>query len=207
MRPALDTSLPNESPQLSLASPLSHETAGGNAAHEADKTAAKEAPQTPSPDSTKSKSGGKNKDKDKNKSAPASSKPHAPSSSSSKGHDRPLILYAFAESNAARENLKFFVNQGLHDAADFIFILNGETDISSVIPDKKNIKVISRDNSCFDLGAYGEVLRKDDLYKKYKRFITLNASIRGPFLPHWAQSCWSDMYLGRVTDEVKVRLI
>ncbi|KAK1980874.1 hypothetical protein LZ30DRAFT_782457 [Colletotrichum cereale] len=131
-----------------------------------------------------------------------------PQSSSSpptlKDHSRPLILYAFAESDAARENLKFFVNQGLHDAADFIFILNGETDVSALIPEKKNIRLINRPNTCFDIGAYGEVLRKDDLYKKYKRFITLNASIRGPFLPHWAQSCWSDLYLERITDKVKL---
>ncbi|KAJ0162261.1 hypothetical protein CTA2_4844 [Colletotrichum tanaceti] len=158
-------------------------------------TAAKEAQQTTSPHSTKSKSGAKNRDQDTNKPAPSSSKPHA---------DRPLILYAFAESDTARENLKFFVNQGLHDAADFIFILNGETNSSRLIPDRKNIKVISRNNTCFDLGAHGEVLRKDDLYKKYQRFITMNASIRGPFLPHWAQSCWSDMYLRRITDEVKL---
>ena len=34
----------------------------------------------------------------------------------------------------------------------------------------------------------------------------LNASIRGPFLPYWASGCWSDMYLEKVTDEVKVGL-
>ncbi|KAF6839779.1 hypothetical protein CPLU01_01651 [Colletotrichum plurivorum] len=118
--------------------------------------------------------------------------------------DRPLILYAFAESAPALENLEFFVKQGLHDEADFVFILNGEMNASSVIPDKKNIKIVKRPNTCFDLGAYGEVLRENNLYKKYKRFITMNASIRGPFLPHWATSCWSDLYLGRITDKVKL---
>lgn len=49
------------------------------------------------------------------------------------------------------------------------------------------------------------MLTKDDLYEGYRRFIMLNASIRGPFLPSWAQGCWSDMYLGKVTNEVKVR--
>lgn len=47
---------------------------------------------------------------------------------------------------------------------------------------------------------------KDDLWKKYKRFITLNASIRGPFFPVYASSsCWSDVFLNRVTEKVKVR--
>lgn len=127
-----------------------------------------------------------------------------PDKSSSKATDRPLITYAYSESTSARENLKFFLSQGLHDAADFIFILNGETNVADLIPKERNIQIIRRPNECFDLGAHGEVLRKDDLWKNYKRFITLNASIRGPFIPYWAKRCWSDVFLSRVTEEVKV---
>lgn len=116
----------------------------------------------------------------------------------------PLILYAYSESETARVNLKFFISHGLHAAADFVFILNGDTDIASTIPSRSNIRIVHRPNDCYDLGAYAEVLTKNDLYKNYKRFIMLNASIRGPFVPHWAQGCWSDMYLGRLTDEVKL---
>lgn len=54
------------------------------------------------------------------------------------------------------------------------------------------------------LGAYAEALLKDDLYKKYKNFILLNASLRGPFVPYWSEACWSDLYLNKITDEVKV---
>nr|XP_036578224.1 uncharacterized protein CTRU02_11725 [Colletotrichum truncatum]KAF6785425.1 hypothetical protein CTRU02_11725 [Colletotrichum truncatum] len=141
--------------------------------------------------------------------AGSSNKPGSSSSDSSKPASSPakgktLILYAFAESAPALDNLQFFIKQGLHDAADFVFLLNGETNASSIIPEKKNIRVVKRDNTCFDLGAYGEVLRENDLYKKYKRFIMMNASIRGPFLPHWAKSCWSDLYLDRVTDKIKL---
>ncbi|KAH8673926.1 hypothetical protein BX600DRAFT_433532 [Xylariales sp. PMI_506] len=118
--------------------------------------------------------------------------------------DRPLITYAYAESDSARENIKFFINQGLHGAADFIFIINGETNITKTIPSGPNIRIIERPNKCFDLGAHGEVLRQDDLWKKYRKFITLNASIRGPFMPYWSQRCWSDVFLSRVTDEVKL---
>ncbi|KAL7627999.1 hypothetical protein AAE478_002195 [Parahypoxylon ruwenzoriense] len=118
--------------------------------------------------------------------------------------DRPLILYAYKESENARDNLKFFLNQGLHGSADFIFILNGETDAADIIPREENIRIIQRPNVCFDLGAFGEVLREDDLWKKYKRFITMNASLRGPFLPYWSKQCWSDAYLERVTNDVKL---
>ncbi|KAK8081832.1 hypothetical protein PG996_000613 [Apiospora saccharicola] len=118
--------------------------------------------------------------------------------------DRPLISYAYAESESGRANFKYFLSQGLHGGADFVFIINGETDAADLIPHKPNIRVVRRNNTCFDLGAHGEVLRENDLWKKYKRFITLNASIRGPFVPRWSRSCWSDVYLGRVTEKVKL---
>jgi hypothetical protein len=118
---------------------------------------------------------------------------------------RPLILYAYFETENARRNLEFFIAHALHDAADFIFILNGETNATDLLPKTPNIRYLHRANDCYDLGAYAEVLLKDDLYKKYQRFIMMNASIRGPFLPYYATGCWSDMYLSRITDEVKVR--
>ncbi|KFY61300.1 hypothetical protein V496_05070 [Pseudogymnoascus sp. VKM F-4515 (FW-2607)] len=161
---------------------------------------------------------------------------------------RPLITYAYYESAFARANLKFFVDHALHDAADFIFILNGETDadqsiifaepdtpedLRDIIPkrDKKNIFVKKRPNTCFDLGAHNEVLNsvlggegwigqngpipepkgllvstgdKLLLRNRYKRYILMNASIRGPFVPRWSTQCWTDSYLNRLTDKIKL---
>ncbi|PBP20236.1 hypothetical protein BUE80_DR008923 [Diplocarpon rosae] len=129
-----------------------------------------------------------------------------PSASATK--DRPLVLYAYADSETgtALENLKFFVAHGLHAAADFIFIINGETktDVAALLPEQDNIRTVQRENDCYDLGAYAEILKADDLYKGYKRFITMNASIRGPFVPYWSEGCWTDMFLSKVTDEVKL---
>jgi hypothetical protein len=118
--------------------------------------------------------------------------------------DRPLILYAYSESPSARLNIAFFIAHGLHTGADFIFIFNGETDVTQLVPDWPNIQTVKRENTCYDLGAYGEVLTKDGLWKRYSRFIMLNASIRGPFIPYWSNSCWSERYLNKVTDRVKV---
>jgi hypothetical protein len=101
-------------------------------------------------------------------------------------------------------NLEFFIAHALHDAADFIFIFNGDTDAMNLLPNATNINFVHRPNECYDMGAYASVLVKDDLYKQYKRFIMMNASIRGPFIPYWSNGCWSDMYLNKVTDSVKV---
>ncbi|RDW89579.1 hypothetical protein BP6252_01611 [Coleophoma cylindrospora] len=119
-------------------------------------------------------------------------------------NERPLILYAYAESPTARTNLEFFIRHGLHAAADFVFIFNGPTDLTTLVPLADNIRSVERPNDCYDLGAFAEVLTHEDLYKNYTKFITLNASIRGPFLPYWSESCWSDMYLRRITDKVKL---
>ncbi|KAG9247111.1 hypothetical protein BJ878DRAFT_415554 [Calycina marina] len=131
----------------------------------------------------------------------ASSQPTSPPAAQK---DRPLILYAYSQTDSARDNLKFFIAHGLHAAADFVFIINGETADTSLIPKADNIRFIQRKNECYDLGAHAEVLLKDNLYKKYKKFIMMNASIRGPFVPYWAEACWSERYLNKLTDEVKL---
>ncbi|KAI3401043.1 hypothetical protein diail_752 [Diaporthe ilicicola] len=128
----------------------------------------------------------------------------ASSSPSSKANLRPLVLYTYAESDKARENLAFFVKNGLHGNADFVFIFNGETSAIDQLPQAPNVRIVKRDNNCFDIGAMGEVLRQDDLWKKYKRFITMNASIRGPFFPVHSPSCWTDTFLNRINDKVKL---
>ncbi|CZR55864.1 uncharacterized protein PAC_05752 [Phialocephala subalpina] len=116
-----------------------------------------------------------------------------------------LILYAYSESPAGRANLEYFIKKGLHGSADFLFVLNGNTTVEKLIPDLPNIKIVHRENKCYDLGTMGAVLGKDRLWMGYKRFITMNASIRGPFLPSYSSgSCWSDVFFDRLNGKVKL---
>ncbi|KAI3398551.1 hypothetical protein diail_9075 [Diaporthe ilicicola] len=118
---------------------------------------------------------------------------------------RPLITYVYSESQESRRNLKFFLDHGLHAAADFVFILNGETNADSLIPDVPEIRVVRRNNTCYDLGSHAEVLLKDDLWRRYSRFILMNASVRGPFMPTWADGlCWTERLLSKITQDVKL---
>ena len=57
---------------------------------------------------------------------------------------RTLITYAYSETPNARENLLFFLHAGLHGAADFIFILNGPTDVGALIPRLPNVAIVER---------------------------------------------------------------
>ncbi|KAK6520513.1 hypothetical protein TWF506_000765 [Arthrobotrys conoides] len=121
--------------------------------------------------------------------------------------DRPLVLYVYHETDNARENIRFFIEHGLHAEADFIFILNGPATIKPSIPvHMPNIRIIERNNTCFDLGTHAQVLKRKNklLMKKYKRFILLNASVRGPFMPTWSRECWTDTLLAKVTDKNKL---
>lgn len=120
--------------------------------------------------------------------------------------ERDLIVYAYHESELSRKNLEFFIAHALHDKADFLFIMNGDHAIH--LPKRPNIKVVERDNSCFDLGAYHAVFSSvgaDDPLYKYRRYIFMNASVRGPFFPVWARkTCWSDVYFDRLQGKTKM---
>lgn len=137
---------------------------------------------------------------------PLSRIPQTYPSPTKKPVDRPLILFAFFETELSRRNLEFFLKHSVHNAAGFLFLINGETDVANIIPSRQNIRYIRKKklNECFDLGSFAEVLIKDDLYKKYNRFIMMNGSIRGPFFQTWSTACWSDIYLDRITNIVKV---
>lgn len=123
-------------------------------------------------------------------------------------NQRDVLLYAYYETDDARTNLEFFVKHALHQKMDFVFIINGET-LTVDIPNKSNIRIIRRPNTCFDIGSFGEVLRADDdaLIDLYDRFILMNASVRGPFLPGWSRTqgtCWSDIFLSRLSGRTKL---
>ncbi|KAF3277953.1 hypothetical protein TWF970_004831 [Orbilia oligospora] len=96
---------------------------------------------------------------------------------------RALVTYVYSETPNFRKNALFFVNHGLHAYADFIFILNGPTDLISYIPGQPNIQVIRRNNISSDLESHAEILRANQA---------------------WSNECWSDAYLDRLTVETKL---
>lgn len=118
-----------------------------------------------------------------------------------------LIVYAYSETENAYENAEFFIKHGVHGSAQFIFILNGEAPLlEPILPTGPNIEIFRRNNTCFDMGAYGHLIREKNLMaSRFTKFILLNASIRGPFLPTWSRDCWSTAWLGKISDTMKVR--
>jgi hypothetical protein len=95
-----------------------------------------------------------------------------------------VCFYAYYEKNEEyKENFKYFLNNGgLLDNVDYYFILNGKCTVS--IPDRKNIKIIKRENKGFDFGAWSHTIT-NYLDRDYDYYIFINTSVRGPYNKNW----------------------
>ncbi|KAI8823999.1 uncharacterized protein EV422DRAFT_518560 [Fimicolochytrium jonesii] len=106
------------------------------------------------------------------------------------------------------ENIEFFLKHGLQSNVDILFVLNSPLPSNITIPEHyPNIYVWQKENACYDLGSFKQgVERMRDVYKKtYIKYLVVNASVRGPFLPTYAQhSCWADLFTSRLSSTVKM---
>ena len=79
-----------------------------------------------------------------------------------------LIQYVYHQSEDADFNLRFFLTHALDEKADFVFIINGHSSLVGEIPQRPNIKVVIRQNTCFDIGAHGDVLHQLPRWKLFQ---------------------------------------
>lgn len=113
-----------------------------------------------------------------------------------------LILYCYYEkNNIYMDNLEFFLKYALYDECDYIFIVNGN--LSVVIPNKNNIKVLFRINEDYDFGAYYYALNTIDI-NKYEYFFFINTSVRGPFIPKYINLKWYTPFINLLKNDVKL---
>jgi hypothetical protein len=119
-------------------------------------------------------------------------------------YPRVLISYVHYESNNTNTNLEYFLKHALHSkpGVDFVFTINGNASVD--IPDLPNVLVIERNNTCMDIGTHKEVLETHVDRRKYDKFILMNGSVRGPFMPPYGNQCWSDAFIGMVDDTYKL---
>lgn len=92
----------------------------------------------------------------------------------------PLTLYAYYETPDCQPNLQF-VSHTLDAHAIFVLIFNGKTDGELLLSTiSSNIDYFKR-NTCFDFGAYTEVLKADGsvVVSQHKRFIMIKVALRG----------------------------
>lgn len=112
---------------------------------------------------------------------------------------RTVVCYAYFEKNAAyRDNLAFFLRHGLLDDAEHVIAINGACSLE--IPERPNLRVIRRPNRGFDFGGHADAV--ESLTETFDRYVFLNATCRGPFLPPWTGRRWPDVFGDLLTGDV-----
>lgn len=152
-----------------------------------------------------------------------------------------LLIYVYAESHSyALSNLIYFIETAVRetDPVDYYFILqqnNNKNINESKLPKlPRNARYIHHENKCYDYGTAGWFLAKftfgnphknenfakdtkrKDL-RKYKYFIFMNSSTRGPYLPPYYLTLvslyesrsgkkyfWYSIFTERITEKVKL---
>lgn len=111
-----------------------------------------------------------------------------------------LVLFVYHEYN---DRVKNFVNSAifLDPDIDFLIINNGSP-VEITIPD--HVIYFKTDNEGYDFGGWSKGLLYNNLYKGYDKFIFINSSCMGPYLPSYFKGNWTDVYLDGLTSSIKL---
>lgn len=123
-----------------------------------------------------------------------------------------LVIFVFSKrKNDPRtmfdENLRFFIKYGLvqKEGVDYYLIVNGPQEfLQGIDGTEKFTKVIHRENQGGDFGGWGHILNTDT---HWDRYICINDTTRGPFLPRWSQGHWTDLFLSKLNSKKNNRLV
>jgi len=121
-----------------------------------------------------------------------------------------LVIYVFANTHSlSLSNLEFFIRVAVMKSSNvdyYIIIqkLNMNNITLPVLPSYAHY--IQHENKCFDLGTIGWFLSNGNINKdKYKYFIFLNSSVRGPYLVSYYQlKQWYSVFTNRLNEYVKL---
>lgn len=68
-----------------------------------------------------------------------------------------------------------------------------------------NVFIHEKENSCFDLGTIGWLLRlQPGIMTSHSFFVWINSSARGPFLAPYYKGHWTDPFLNKLDNRVKL---
>ena len=111
-----------------------------------------------------------------------------------------LVLYVFHIYN---DRVKHFIDNCIFSDSnvDFIVISNGKNNVFNV-PDY--VKTLLRDNIGYDFGGWSDALLTNNLYVNYDKFIFVNSSVVGPFIPSYYKDKWTDIYINGLQNNIKL---
>ena len=115
-----------------------------------------------------------------------------------------LITYVYYETDQSIQNLNFFIKNGIFNQTDVYFNFIIKDKCSVEIPKYDNVKIIKTDNTGYDFGAYSDSISASDI-TKFKYFIFLNDTVRGPFIPRYiSKNHWYKYFTSLLNDKTKL---
>ena len=117
-----------------------------------------------------------------------------------------LVVYVYSHyDNSTLPNLQYFVRE-ISSAGIFYIIVQGRVTYPlPVLP--HNAKYIYHENACYDWGTLGWFLLHSGFISldDYTYFIFINSSVRGPYIPAYANGLnWLNIFTSKISDVVKV---
>lgn len=125
------------------------------------------------------------------------------------------VSYVYYETKQSIYNLDFFVQIGIYESDDtlFIIVINGEKCIVE-LPTYKNCIILRRPNTGYDFGGHNAAIQyllslyntQDVNMLPFENYIFMNSGVIGPFLPpcyHHSLS-WTYAFTNKLNDKVKL---
>jgi hypothetical protein len=126
-------------------------------------------------------------------------------------HVDTMVMYIFSPTDPEYErNMRYFIEHGIREdhPCHYIIVVQRVAGRSFVDLPKlpANAWYEFHDNVCFDYGTMGWLMRSGKVdFSRYKYFIMMNSSVRGPFVPAYHRGGpWSRIFTERITDSVKL---
>jgi hypothetical protein len=108
-----------------------------------------------------------------------------------------LIVYCYYETQETKQNLHFFLKNGIvnSDNCYYAFIINNNI-CTVTFPSNNNIQLFFREQNDNDLNTYKWFIQemKDDFFSKYCRFYFINSSCIGPFISPSCSLNWIEIF-------------
>ncbi|PNW75479.1 hypothetical protein CHLRE_12g528300v5 [Chlamydomonas reinhardtii] len=123
-----------------------------------------------------------------------------------------LVMYIFSATDPEFvRNLEFFVREAVMDdtRSDYVIVVQESTDLGKVTLPKlpKHARYVRHTNRCYDWGTFGWLLLSGKVDpRQYRYYFFINCSVRGPFLPSYAQGYvhWTEPFTSRLVGDVKL---
>ena len=105
-----------------------------------------------------------------------------------------LVLYHYFEKDQSYiDNFSHFLRFGYEPYLNYVIIVAGSYTVD--LPKASNIEYLFTQNENFDYGGYATAIKTLGFNDRYDRYIFVNSSVRGPFLPAYTKSSWVQILL------------